>query len=41
MTLVEDDVRRRVITTVEIPAAIEVVDLCQRRALAAGATGRR
>lgn len=37
-TLAEDDVHARVLSTVELPHAIEVVDLANRHALAAGAT---
>jgi len=38
MTLAEDDVHARVLSTVELPHPIEVVDLTNRHALAAGVT---
>lgn len=38
MTLLEDDVRLRAITTMVVSEPIEVVDLAHRRALAAGVT---
>jgi hypothetical protein len=38
MTLLEDDVRQRVVTTVELKRSVAVIDLTDRRGLAAGAT---